>query len=370
MRVSEAAMPPSADKGVVCYILHGMSVSPSNMLDATGLSSEFQLAKGGAFSQAIVISLLALVSYEYAVTCADEIELFWRSTTTGTTVLFLYNRYTILLSCFFRALYPLLPFQPPDNRGSDGLAEASPTCSTPTACNLSSCTSPVVRAGMVFSILEPLSWTAFSAMCVFALRKGDRRVPGLILFFSLPPVIIYMTVFILNASGYYDPRYGCLDRNVPFQLYQTWGLPLFIAVATGSQIVADLIFLAVIWISLQRRFIFNKQKIRSLTNTFLQSGELYYFGCSTLILLNVLHLVFFIAYVNRPSDATAYEPMFTTPLTSVLISRFLIELQSVHKYPLGDEPGGLTRSLGYARGVGSLHTLGRASPIVFESNSA
>ena len=37
-------------------------------------------------------------------------------------------------------------------------------------------------------------------MCVFALRKGDRRVPGLILFFSLPPVIIYMVSTSLTAS--------------------------------------------------------------------------------------------------------------------------------------------------------------------------
>ncbi|RPD68275.1 hypothetical protein L226DRAFT_540814, partial [Lentinus tigrinus ALCF2SS1-7] len=140
------------------------------------------------------------------------------------------------------------------------------------------------------------------------------------------------------------PILGCSDENVtPLQLIKETCL-----------ILADLIVLGVTWHGTYQttqlvRVAAGEQSKHTYSGILLRDGT----AARVLLILatlNVLHLLFtFVSITIDTVSDTSLVTIFTQPITSILVSRFLIDLQEVHQYRANSQLSSLSA------GQGSLH---------------
>ncbi|TFK84742.1 hypothetical protein K466DRAFT_601756 [Polyporus arcularius HHB13444] len=95
-------------------------------------------------------------------------------------------------------------------------------------------------------------------------------------------------------------------------------------------IVADVLLIYVTWTKLSSRgamTTIRQSKRLSLSDILLRDGTIYFV---VLFMLNLLHLVFSVTAVIADSGGS-YLSVFTSPVTAILISRFLLELQEANQ---------------------------------------
>ncbi|KAI0641919.1 hypothetical protein C8Q79DRAFT_986348, partial [Trametes meyenii] len=238
----------------------------------------------------------ALLAYEYLITFDREVHLFWRSSFTGASVLFFLNRYLPLITIILELCQML--------RMSD-----------------ENCNSFVILTGVV-SVLQYIPWAAFSALRVFALSGHHWALSALTLLLSGVPIIInYVRYHWLESLN--DPVFGCRT-----ELTLTMSLAkrlVFTVVSRTCLIVADLLVMAVTWNTTRSgRRLRSASQGQTFSSTLLRNGLVYFL---ILLLMNVLHLTFAMLSVNQAFVKVSYVTIFTEPLTAVLVSRFLFNLQ-------------------------------------------
>ncbi|KAJ8453855.1 hypothetical protein ONZ51_g13365 [Trametes cubensis] len=96
----------------------------------------------------------------------------------------------------------------------------------------------------------------------------------------------------------------------------------------------------------------------SLATVLLRDGVIYFV---VLVILNVLHLTFTMLSFVIPFDPSSQVTTFTEPVTAVLVSRFLLDLQSTNRKSLRLDPSDSMHfdtsfggTLSFARVVGSI----------------
>ncbi|KAH9924999.1 uncharacterized protein BXZ73DRAFT_79126 [Epithele typhae] len=131
-----------------------------------------------------------------------------------------------------------------------------------------------------------------------------------------------------------------------------------IIVARLAFILADVFAISATWYNLGRAQFRVKPTIRNigtLTDVFLRDGTLCFV---VLTLLNIVHLVFFLVSINAQSGIATAINAFPEPLTSILMSRFLVHLQVVNKALSGNDTmlsgSHHTDSIVFQRVIGSL----------------
>ncbi|RPD73023.1 hypothetical protein L226DRAFT_143532 [Lentinus tigrinus ALCF2SS1-7] len=98
-----------------------------------------------------------------------------------------------------------------------------------------------------------------------------------------------------------------------------------------------------------------EQGKRTYSGTLLRDGTLYFL---VLAILNSLHLVFsMLSIAVIALQPTSYITAFTDPITSILVSRFLIDLQEIQKYKADPQLSSL--SVGWQGSAFQLATLSR-----------
>ncbi|KAI1795344.1 hypothetical protein LXA43DRAFT_1090993 [Ganoderma leucocontextum] len=236
------------------------------------------------------LAITALYIYDYAITFAREVELFWGRRFTGASLLFLLNRYLNLAHIIVEV------------------------------CNFAR------MSDQAISILPYFVWAFFSSIRAYALCRQHWVLSGTILAQSLVPTGInyseYRWLVPIN-----DPILGCGgDLTVPAALAkQTAGLDM------------------------------------TFSSLLLRDGTIYFL---ILLILNTLHLTFTLLSVVHTSSPVSYITLFTEPITAVLVSRFLLDLQEVNR---GIESGSQsatnsdsvsqTGTIAFARVVGSLGSM-------------
>ncbi|RPD58170.1 hypothetical protein L226DRAFT_536853 [Lentinus tigrinus ALCF2SS1-7] len=154
------------------------------------------------------------------------------------------------------------------------------------------------------------------------------------------------------------PTIGCFGKvDTPLQVTRD-----FTIISRTCLIVADLIVLGVTWHGTYRttqlvRVAAGEQSKHTYSGTLLRDGTTYFL---ILALLNVLHLLF--TMLSITSDAlqpASFVTIFSDPITSILVSRFLIDLQEVHRYRADPQLSSLSSSQGSlqfatSRAIGSL----------------
>ncbi|OJT08433.1 hypothetical protein TRAPUB_616 [Trametes pubescens] len=256
----------------------------------------------------------ALLAYEYVITFDREVRLVWGGGVTGANTLFVLNRYWL----FFQYVTQVVTTYP-----------ISQTVSTVLLTRLGyKLTSYRVGNGG-----PPFIWAVFSTLRGYALSGRKWWIAILIFAFYVPDIVLTAIYYSRLVPVAVEPPFNCLlASDLP---EATWihcksvhcefagSLLTALAVTIASRvclIVGDLIVLIVTWhstFSITRAA--QVANIRmSLTGAILKDGTLY-FAC--LLILNVVNII-----VNAVPNSSAVSA-FQDPVTSILVSRFLLNLR-------------------------------------------
>ncbi|KAI0738652.1 hypothetical protein C8Q80DRAFT_1275621 [Daedaleopsis nitida] len=242
-------------------------------------------------------AMYALLWYEHITTLRLEVELFWRRKLSGASVLFFCNRFLVLATYTMNVL-PYLP------KSDEVRTEHPAPPAILLTVNLQGC-ARMVKAAYTINILLYLPWAVFSGLRTLALSRSSF-LALFIFVLSVVPIGANFGGISLGLTGMYEPLFGCS-------------------------------VIAPISASLSRK---------------------------VLLVLNTAHLLFTLLSLlvfkiaNVVSEKTSYVTNFTGPITSVLMSRFLIHLQAAHRDAMN---GGLesldarqSESVAFERVLGSI----------------
>ncbi|OSD00116.1 hypothetical protein PYCCODRAFT_1437671 [Trametes coccinea BRFM310] len=248
------------------------------------------------------IAVLAFLTYEYLITFDSEVGLFWRSKFTGASALFLTNRYWPLLVNILNITSSA--------RMSDQVL--------PTSCDA------YVKALQTIELLQYFPWAAFSALRTYALSRGNRALSILVFFLSIVPMGVnfsqYHWLVVIN-----DPTIGCSKSST---ISADMAKRLTIASRT-CLIAADVIVLLVTWTSTFGTIRIADAALKgrpSFVRLLVRDGAFF----NRFVLCQVMSDIAFIT--NDALSPVSYFTTFTEPITAVLVSRFLLNLQEVNQY--------------------------------------
>ncbi|RDX45977.1 hypothetical protein OH76DRAFT_1303309, partial [Lentinus brumalis] len=110
-----------------------------------------------------------LLSYEYLITLSAEVQLFWKLPITGSSVIFILNRYLPLLVIWYDGPYPY----------------------------------PTYLEGVSFECFQYFPWAAFSALRVYALGNQNWWIASIVFMLStLAAICHYVSILLLvNYAG-------------------------------------------------------------------------------------------------------------------------------------------------------------------------
>ncbi|RDX43900.1 hypothetical protein OH76DRAFT_1421720 [Lentinus brumalis] len=251
---------------------------------------------------------VAVVLYEDAITIGREVELFWGKRLTAASVLYFLNRYItmiFLLSDMFGSIYP------PES--------------------LYRCTQ-WVHATVSAKLLLYFPWAvnpspAFSALRVFALTGGQRTLSVLVFLLSIVPLVINFVDYHWSVP-LIDPFFGCGEGTSETIFISK----LFTGLARGSLILADVIVITVTWHTTYKATKIAREGKLGTSSLSLYSYEMgRYTSCTIILLMNVLHLMFSIGAVFSKYADISDISLLLEPTESILVSRFLMNLQEANK---------------------------------------
>ncbi|KZT02208.1 uncharacterized protein LAESUDRAFT_730378 [Laetiporus sulphureus 93-53] len=246
------------------------------------------------------LAAAALIFYEYIVTFPQEVHVIWGARLTTVTVIFAINRYMLMVQGISSALYAVL-------------------WHTPLSCNAVNLFNAVT--GVVLQAVT----ASFAAFRTYAI-SGHQVVPALLV----------LLLGLIQVGGYYIFVYAQL--SVPFVAYigsypvcewkrngriSNAALNMSLAAAICSA-VADLIVVLVTWYKTFRLAVeMRKLRIKgSIATMLMRDGTLHFMA---LLLLNIFN----IQYVFTGSQYSGYASNFLLPISSILISRFILNLRQV-----------------------------------------
>ncbi|TBU29476.1 hypothetical protein BD311DRAFT_756743 [Dichomitus squalens] len=249
------------------------------------------------------VAAQALSYYDYLITFHNEVTLFWiPMRINGASVLFLLNRYLNLVM------------------------QIGYWIQVPNSLQVAR------RQFEFFYVIEPLQylpWAAFSALRAYALcpKPYKRFISTIVFSLTLVPLVVNMLHDLHWTSYVYDPT---LPGTIAVDTLAPNINMRFVMACRFSLMAADLLVLCVTWyqtyetVKMSRRFA-PGQETQSLASILLHDGTSYFL---ILLILNVLHVAFTLSSVaNDPFSPSSVVILIEEPLTSVLTSRFLINLQ-------------------------------------------
>ncbi|RPD60336.1 hypothetical protein L226DRAFT_525611 [Lentinus tigrinus ALCF2SS1-7] len=239
----------------------------------------------------------SLVVYEYMITLGREVELFWRGRLTGAAILFFFNRYLSLVV----DVYGLL----------ENMHVPDKICPN------------VARSSKALDILQYFPWAVFSALRAFALTK-NWPLATLIFLLSMVPLGVNFAHFAFNSTGA-NFFTGCLTTD---DVSSELAKQLTIASRT-CLITADILLIYVTWFNMYRRTGPRHPTVQNrFLNVLLRDGTVYFV---VLAILNILHLTLSLLSIEYSISNISFVTQFSEPITTILISRFLMHLQSANR---------------------------------------
>ncbi|RPD73241.1 hypothetical protein L226DRAFT_572324 [Lentinus tigrinus ALCF2SS1-7] len=143
----------------------------------------------------------------------------------------------------------------------------------------------------------------------------------------MPTGVNLVAIYAYGPTGISHPPFGCLLTT---SMTRTEAQSTrFVILARVPLIVADIMLIYITWTNLSRRSALQdlrRSKRLSFSDVLFRSGTIYFV---LLFTLNVLHLAFSLTTV-LVGFGHSYLTTFTGPITAILVSRFLIQLQEVN----------------------------------------
>ncbi|KAI0708847.1 hypothetical protein C8T65DRAFT_740060 [Cerioporus squamosus] len=253
-------------------------------------------------------SALAILAYDYLLTFPREVRFVWSRKFSPATVLFVLNRYIILLLYFVDliTLFPIIP---------------------------STYASRVGKFIVVLEIFPYIIWAAFSGLRTYALSQRNTFIGLFVAFLSLVPAGI--NAYFLSTFTFVnlDPPSNCTAfSDITADLSKTYDLTI---VSRTSLIAADVFVIAVTWWSTYgiRKLSRHARLGTSFGTLLMRDGTIYFI---VLLAMNVVHMTLNTVKPNNVVQQASYVTILENPIASVLISRFILNLREVDQ--LG--PGG------------------------------
>ncbi|KAI0092229.1 hypothetical protein BDY19DRAFT_1054648 [Irpex rosettiformis] len=257
----------------------------------------------------VIVAVGALTVYEYLLTIGKEIRTLWLRPLNAASILLFLNRYVLILYIF-------------DNMAS-----------TMSDLGIKRCYSTTVL-GVVCFILLAVLFAFFAAFRAYALWNRNYWIFGLTLAIGLFPVGTNLYALAKlnkqpdanvlgceitsnepnNIKSRYDPNFS-LDVLYSEDLYS-------LGQATRiSTIVLDWMVLCLTWAKLSSHWKNSKRFAQqSIGGLLLRRGSMYFI---VLLLLNSAEIVIF------QLTKQTYGTYFITPITSILVSRFIMDLRDM-----------------------------------------
>ncbi|RDX47022.1 hypothetical protein OH76DRAFT_1406404 [Lentinus brumalis] len=197
------------------------------------------------------------------------------------------------------------------------------------------------RAGEAMLILQYVPGAVFSALRVYVLSRS-KLLGLLVAALSLVPVGANLVHYGYQLSGVILPPFGCLDTD-----NTTASLNLRLVIISRAPLIAtDILLIWITWSKLRnwgaRRPGDIRQSRRLSLSEIMFRGGITYFA--VLFTLNVLHLILSVTAVALDNGPGSFVTEFTAPITAILISHFLLELQEANKMVVGLDPDDPLRS--------------------------
>ncbi|KAI1791865.1 hypothetical protein LXA43DRAFT_1061116 [Ganoderma leucocontextum] len=303
------------------------------------------------FSNYGYFAVVAFLAYEHLITFETEVTLFWKKQFTGASLLFFVNRYLTIAWAVATAASPYYSSPQVGYKLSPVLDDLAPDSHPHRARGLQS-----VEGFLYFP------WAVFSALRVYALGRTWPLAVVVFILSMMPNIAKFAATFcIMLVTGLPDHSPDCKTVQGPItkKLANT-----FTIVSRTSLVTAEVIVLVVTWIATYRRGVIREKAERqTVAHVVLFNGTTYFL---VMLFLNCLQLGFTLAAVrdtfpfSRSARLMTVEMQvgptrkvlnvsevttFSEPITSVLITRFLFDLQRVNQ-----------------RGVVNLDSDGRVSP--------
>ncbi|TFK78947.1 hypothetical protein K466DRAFT_668283 [Polyporus arcularius HHB13444] len=265
------------------------------------------------------VAAAVLFIYDTLLTVDREVACFWPAKRTGTPLLFFVNKW-ISTTFYVMMLLSGAPF-PSHKRSADYCGMTVNVCS---------CSNLLVIALHGMEILQFVPGAAFSALRAYVLSRS-KLLAMLVLALSLAPVHYGYQVLGENI-----PPLGCFAPDItttaldlrlsPFNLLTR----SVVIISRIPLIAADILLIYITWIKLSTwgassRYMRQSKRL-SLSDILFRGGVIHFI---TLFFLNILHLVFTVTLVGTSGLGQSDVTIFTAPITAIMISRFLLELQEV-----------------------------------------
>ncbi|RPD58147.1 hypothetical protein L227DRAFT_565038 [Lentinus tigrinus ALCF2SS1-6] len=229
----------------------------------------------------------------------------------------------------------------------------------------------VIQAGIVVPVTslvscEGVNWVAviltalvqlvaavFTAQRAYALSRGKVWLGGIAFLLAIVACVVNLLVSSkwTPAEELPSPMYCVVGDNIPSEQLELGSL----TGPTGT--LADLLVGVVTWLTTYEAYKTEPRKAFgiSLASVMLYDGSLYVI---TMMLLNIVHM----ALTAASGIGASYAGLFTDPITSILISHFILDLRRAQRCRNGSQPVSLSFGGSHVGGGsrGSLH--GFAAP--------
>ncbi|RPD68577.1 hypothetical protein L226DRAFT_540583 [Lentinus tigrinus ALCF2SS1-7] len=270
----------------------------SSDTDASAIAAVFSELYTGEYCNA---AACVLFIYEVCITLDREVACFWtpKQSKSGARLLFLANKW-------IGVIVSALTFAQMASFSSD-----------------KSCTA-FTMVGAIFPGLQFIPGAVFSALRGYVLSRS-KPIALLILVLSLTPLGVNMVQYGYNLQGVLFPPFGCAVTDETTASIQM----KFLYISRVPLIVADALLICVTWSKLSSRDVLrgiSRSKRLSLSDVLLRDGTIYFI---VLFVMNILHLSLSLAALAIGADGASNVSIFTAPITAILISRFLLQLQEL-----------------------------------------
>ncbi|KAM5531470.1 hypothetical protein V8D89_014860 [Ganoderma adspersum] len=254
-----------------------------------------------------IVAASVLVLYEAIITTGDNVRFFWGRKLTGASVLFWLNKWLAVL-CYAFSLASNL-------RLSDRVCAA------------------VATATISTGNLLYLVWGSFTALRIYALWK-TWILSSIILLLSVVPVGLNMSHFHFGLTGVNYPVLGCVGQDpTPVSLEKLWTI-----VSRTCLILTNCLAIIATWFATRKGSGFRHVGAsgrRTLAGVPLWDGLIYFLILTT---LDCLHMIITLLSINEliaSTNSVSYLTQFTIPLSAILVSRFMLHLQSANARSMG-----------------------------------
>ncbi|KAI0350707.1 hypothetical protein OH77DRAFT_1412511 [Trametes cingulata] len=265
----------------------------SNADTAAQLVLLYQAAYSNLYWTSCVVALLI---YDYLLTFRHEVRFVWSQNFSAATVLFILNRYVILLLYLVDVvtLFPIIP--------------------------------EVRRFITVLEVIPYIVWAAFSSLRAYALSSRTSSIGIVILLLSLVPAGVNAYFFSTFTFVNLDPPSNCTGlSDITAALSKTYTVTI---VSRASLMAADVSVVAVTWESTYR--IGKASREARLGTSFgtllLRDAHML---CGVLLAMNVVHMILNTVKPNNVVQQASYVTVLENPIKSILMSRFILNLRAV-----------------------------------------